>query len=176
MRHSIVAQLSEHRDKVDEAELSLYLIQVLPPHHKRLVRIDLPSLIHDMIDAFYSDHPSETAARQFRWSLGSEDLPSFLYNYIMTQDCFLRISDELYLSVSVSTDWYTMPVFAVVAHVAWQPPSIDFWRGTALHPESRGKDVLTLHCEYISEGLASSNYKHFPVDVSYVVKEYKTKV
>jgi hypothetical protein len=159
---------------VDEDELLPFLIQTLPSDHKRLVEIDLPNLVYDMIDAFYTDHPSETAARNFRWSLGSGDLPSFVYNYITTQDCFLRTLEGLHLSVNVSIDCVTMPVLAVSAYVAWQPPDIEF-RSTALQHGPRGQNDIALRCEQIFGEPGSSSYKRFPNHVEFAVKQYKTK-
>ncbi|KAI4949417.1 hypothetical protein J4E91_005156 [Alternaria rosae] len=173
MRRNIVAELSALRDHIDEDELWPCLTQILPTDHKRLVRIDLPDLIHNMIDALYDELHSETVATNMRWSLGFGDLPNFVFNYIMTHDYLLRFSDGLYLSVEIFIAWKTMPVLAIVAAVVSQPPNVDIWR---MHFGSKDRDAVVLYFERIFSVLGSSSYKYFPEDVVCEVKEHRAKV
>lgn len=163
--------LTNVADHIAEDELWPCLKQIMPAKHKRLVRIDLPELIHDMIDAFYDDFravPTNT-----RWSFRSGDLPNFVYNYIMTQDYLLRFSDGLYISVDVDIAWETMPVLMIYAAVVSQPPNIKLWR-MPFGPKDR--NAFVLYFERIFSESGSSSYEHFPEDVVCEVKEYKTKV
>ncbi|KAI4689777.1 uncharacterized protein J4E84_003957 [Alternaria hordeiaustralica] len=170
MRRNVVAELGALRDHIAEDELWPCLKQIMPAKHKRLVRMDLPKLIHDMIDAFYDDFralPTNT-----RWSFRSGDLPNFVYNYIMTQDYLLRFSDGLYISVDVDIAWETMPVLMIYAAVVSQPPNIKLWR-MPFGPKDR--NAFVLYFERIFSESGSSSYEHFPEDVVCEVKRYKTK-
>ncbi|KAI4682258.1 uncharacterized protein J4E88_005148 [Alternaria novae-zelandiae] len=164
------SMLTNVADHIAEDELWPCLKQIMPAKHKRLVRIDLPELIHDMIDAFYDDFravPTNT-----RWSFRSGDLPNFVYNYIMTQDYLLRFSDGLYISVDVDIAWETMPVLMIYAAVVSQPPNVKLWR-MPFGPKDR--NAFVLYFERIFSESGSSSYEHFPEDVVCEVKEYKTK-
>ncbi|KAI4628175.1 hypothetical protein J4E80_002313 [Alternaria sp. BMP 0032] len=164
---SVLTNVADH---IAEDELWSCLKQIMPVKHKRLVRIDLPKLIHDMIDAFYDDFraiPTNT-----RWSLRSGDLPNFVYNYIMTQDYLVRFSDGLYISVDVDIDWETMPVLMIFAAVVSQPPNIKLWR---MPFDPKDRNAFVLYFERIFSESGSSSYEHFPEDVVCEVKRYKTK-
>ncbi|KAI4636242.1 hypothetical protein J4E83_001196 [Alternaria metachromatica] len=165
------SMLTNVADHIAEDELWPCLKQIMPAKHKRLVRMDLPKLIHDMIDAFYDDFravPTNT-----RWSFRSGDLPNFVYNYIMTQDYLLRFSDGLYISVDVDIAWETMPVLMIYAAVVSQPPNVKLWR-MPFGPKDR--NAFVLYFERIFSESGSSSYEHFPEDVVCEVKRYKTKV
>lgn len=163
LRCRAIVQLSKVRDGVKDDELLPFLLQSLHSEQSRLVEVNLPNLIHDMIDAFYDDHPIQTAARNFRWSLGSGDLPGFVYNYIATQDCFLRSSEGMYLSAEVTLDCYTMPVVSVVARLRWQPPDIKFRPS----PSQLGPRDQYIIAPYRVPD--SSSYNRFSENVDYTV-------
>lgn len=126
-----------------------------------------------MIDTLFDELHSETVATNMRWSLGSDDLPNFVYNCIMTHDYLLRFSDGLYLSVEIFIAWKTMPVLAIFAAVVSQPPNVDVWH---MHFGSKDRDAIALYFERIFNESGSSSYKQFPEDVVCEVKEYRAKV
>jgi hypothetical protein len=113
-------------ERVDAITLLPRLVRCLPEQHVRFVEVDIPHLIYSMIDSFYEDHPRVTAARNFRWSIGSGDLPSFVYNFLITHDCFQQTEAGPCLFVKFTCDLYTYPVLSIVAEIGWQPPDIRF--------------------------------------------------
>ncbi|KAL1799300.1 hypothetical protein ACET3X_003337 [Alternaria dauci] len=126
LRRRTIVQLNNVRGGGEDEKALLSLLRALPGKQSRLIEVNLPNLIHDMIGAFYNDYSSQNAARNFRWSLGSGDLPGFVYNYITTRDCFLRSSEGLFVSAEMTLDYYTMPVVHAVVRLRWQPPNIKF--------------------------------------------------
>jgi hypothetical protein len=112
-------------ERVDAITLLPRLVRCLPEQHVRYVEVDIPRLVHSMINSFYEDHPSLIAARNFRWSIGSGDLPSFVYNFLTTHDCFQHKAGPC-LFVKFTCDLYTYPILSIVADVGWQPPDIRF--------------------------------------------------
>ncbi|KAG9193470.1 hypothetical protein G6011_03505 [Alternaria panax] len=163
LRRRTIVQLSKVRDGVEDNGLLPSLLQSLPSEESRLIEVNLPDLIRDIIGAFYSDHSSQTAGRNFRWSLGSSDLPGFIYNYIATQDCFMRSSERLYLSAEVTIDYSTVPVVTVIARLRWQPPDVRF-RPTPSQLGLRGQYIIAPYREP-----DSSSYNRFPENVEYTV-------
>jgi hypothetical protein len=163
LRRLTIVQLNKIRDDLEGEEPLTLLLQALPRKQSRLIEVNLPNLIHDIIDAFYNDHSSQNAARNFRWSLGSGDLPSFVYNYIATHDCFLRSSEGVFMSAEVTLDYYTMPVVHAITRVHWQPPDVKFEHvPSQLGP--RGQYHIAPYREP-----DSSSYNRFPDDVVYTV-------
>lgn len=163
MRRLTIVQLNKIRDDLEGEEPLTLLLQGLPSKQSRLIEVNLPNLIHHIIDAFYNDHSSQNAARNFRWSLGSGDLPGFVYNYIATHDCFLRSSEGVFMSAEVTLDYYTMPVVHAITRVHWQPPDVKFEHvPSQLGP--RGQYHIAPYREP-----DSSSYNRFPDDVVYTV-------
>lgn len=163
LRRLTVVQLNKIRDDLEGEEPLTLLLQALPRKQNRLIEVNLPNLIHDIIDAFYNDHSSQNAVRNFRWSLGSGDLPSFVCNYIATHDCFLRSSEGVFMSAEVTLDHYTMPVVHAITRVHWQPPDVKFEHvPSQLGP--RGQYHIAPYREP-----DSSSYNRFPDDVVYTV-------
>jgi len=145
-----------------------FLLRHIPKEHARFIDIDVHNLIGDMIDALYEDHPSKTAARDFRWSLGSQDLPSFVYNFLCTHDCFQETSAGPCLYVKCSLDWSKYPCLSTVAHVAWQPPDVRFHNVPA-QIISRGQFVIAPFHVPVLGGLQTACYKHYPGNIFYTV-------
>jgi hypothetical protein len=101
-------------------------MQYLPNQHVRLVQADIPRLVHGMIESFYEDHPGVAAARNFHWSIGSGDLPSFVYNFVSTHDCFQQTEVGPCIFVKFNCDIETYPIVSIIADVGWQPPDVRF--------------------------------------------------
>ena len=153
---------------VDEITLVSFLLRLIPKEHVRFINVDVHNLIRDMIDAFYEDHPSETAACDFRWSLGSQDLPSFVYNFLCTHDCFRDTSAGPCLYVKCTLDWFKYPRLPTVAHVAWQPPDVRFYNVPAQIP-SRGQFVIAPCHVPVLGGMQTASYKRYPGNIVYTV-------
>ncbi|KAF1945536.1 hypothetical protein EJ02DRAFT_46480 [Clathrospora elynae] len=169
LRLAVVTQLSSSGELVDKTTLLPRIIQCLPDPHVRSVAIDVEKLIRDMIETFYADHTSEVAARNFRWSLGSQDLSSFVYNFLFTQDCFTHAVAGPLLCIEFSCYLYTDPVLTILADVIWQSPDIRFGH----LPEQLGSGERYSIAPYHvvpSMGLDDSNYVTFPTSVNYTVK------
>lgn len=79
-----------------------------------------------MIECLYDNYCSDNVRRYLKWSLGSGDLPSFVYNFVRTQDCFLHSLTGPCLAVDLSSRCDTSAMLAVVADLVWQPPNISF--------------------------------------------------
>jgi hypothetical protein len=121
-----------------------------------------------MIDAFYDDDPTHTAARNFCWSLDSGDLPSFVYNYIFMQDCFQNTPAGPCLFVEFSINWLTFPSIAITANVAWQPPAFEFkYVPTRIRPGARY--VIAPYRRRIVEEPKLSGHKQYHDFVEYIV-------
>jgi hypothetical protein len=168
LRFIAITQLSKCKIPVDELSLLSQLVQCYLDGHVVRIGIDIPELIDTMIEAFYEDHPGEIAARNFRWSLGSGDLPNFLYNFLCTQDCFLHTAAGPCLLVALSCYFHSYPVLTIRVDVKWQVPNIIFG---ALPEQLRlGESYpIALNRVQFSMGEHTSNYKSFPDQVHYVV-------
>ena len=178
LRRSIIVQIKKQRGKrpemflvtatianpisdgVDEFTPWPSVLQSLPRDHIRFVDIDVENLIWHMIYAFYEDHRSEIASRNFRWSLGSEDLPSFVYNFLCTHDCFQDTEAGPCLYVKCTLDWSSYPCLSATAHVAWQPPDVRF-HNVPVQITPRGQYIVTPCYVPTLCGPQTACYRHY---------------
>jgi hypothetical protein len=155
-------------ERIDAIPLLAQLLRCLPAQHVSLVEIDIPRLVRDMIEAFYEDHPSATAARNFTWSLGSEDLPSFVYNFLSTHDCFQQTVAGPCLFVKFDCDFYPYPVLGVIADVSWQPPDVRFDHLPKQLALGEQYALAPYHMRPLGR-MDSLGYRSYPDDVQYTV-------
>ena len=141
----------------------------------RLVDISLACLFRDMTDAFGEGHPSHITATSFPWSSGSGDLPSFVYNYLSTQDCFQNTPAGPCVFVNCSINWFTFPLVAVTANVAWHPPAIEFQHVPA-QMKPRAYYVIAPCRGRTVQDPQQSEHKQYPEFVEYVVTKSTSNI
>lgn len=128
-----------------------------------------------MTDAFCEDRHSQITARNFPWSFGSGDLPSFVYNFLSTRECFHNTPAGPCVVVSCSIDWSTFPFAAVTANLGWYPPAIEFQHvPTQITP--RAHYVIAPCYRRIVEDPQRSEYKQYPQFIEYIVKKSASQV
>ncbi|EUC42092.1 hypothetical protein COCMIDRAFT_29221 [Bipolaris oryzae ATCC 44560] len=171
LRKSQVTQ----QDYVDQVSLLPCLIQSFPENYACFINIDVSSLLYDMIDAFYEERTSHPALQSLHWSLGSGDLHTFVYNFISIQDCFQNTPAGPCIFVKCSIDWFSFPLIAVNADIAWYPPAFDFMVGPAqIRPGAR---YIIAPCRRpILQEPGISGCKSFPDYVRYVVTKSSSMV
>ncbi|KAE8829405.1 hypothetical protein HRS9122_09220 [Pyrenophora teres f. teres] len=144
---------SRSQQSVNEYTLLPCLLQTIPKEHIRFIDIDVQHLIHNMIDAFYDQRPGETAARNFRWSYGSEDLASFVYNFLCTHDCFRETPAGPCLYVKSS-----------------QPPDVRFYN-IPVQIASRGQYIIAAKFVPVLSGVENACYQRYTGGIVYTVKK-----
>ena len=89
------------------------------------------------------------------------DLPSFVYNFVRTRDCFLNASPRL----SVRVDLTILLPSTIIAEVAWNPPNIDF----GVLPMTLNVGAL-IHPEYFPPNCGNSyGFVSFPDLIEYTI-------
>ncbi|EFQ86581.1 hypothetical protein PTT_18106 [Pyrenophora teres f. teres 0-1] len=166
LRRSIIVQMKS----VNEYTLLPCLLQTIPKEHIRFIDIDVQHLIHNMIDAFYDQRPGETAARNFRWSYGSEDLASFVYNFLCTHDCFRETPAGPCLYVKCTLDWTEYPCLSAVVHIASQPPDVRFYN-IPVQIASRGQYIIAAKFVPVLSGVENACYQRYTGGIVYTVKK-----
>lgn len=81
---------SSPRAKLPLMERMMDFLKHLQP---LMIKVDMPRLVDDMIGKMYTTYRSDTAQRRFPWTLSFGDLPSLVYNFAHTQDCFAYCID-----------------------------------------------------------------------------------
>ncbi|KAH7413611.1 hypothetical protein DE146DRAFT_1283 [Phaeosphaeria sp. MPI-PUGE-AT-0046c] len=84
-----------------------------------MINVDMLRLVDDMIRQMYTTYPSVTAQRRFPWTLSSGDLPSFVYNFVHTQDCFTYSIDGPRVWVDLSSR-HSQGDLIVYVELHWQ--------------------------------------------------------
>ncbi|KAF1848155.1 uncharacterized protein K460DRAFT_403452 [Cucurbitaria berberidis CBS 394.84] len=125
LRDIVTNRLIEYQRQIDETMLIPRLALSLSGTSRQCIDINITRLIREIMETFYECH-HEATPECFAWSLGSGDLPRFLYNFLRTQDCFRHTLTGPAVLVNVSSLSCTSSVLAVVANLAWQPPDIRF--------------------------------------------------
>ncbi|KAL7776137.1 hypothetical protein CFE70_006550 [Pyrenophora teres f. teres 0-1] len=161
---------SRSQQSVNEYTLLPCLLQTIPKEHIRFIDIDVQHLIHNMIDAFYDQRPGETAARNFRWSYGSEDLASFVYNFLCTHDCFRETPAGPCLYVKCTLDWTEYPCLSAVVHIASQPPDVRFYN-IPVQIASRGQYIIAAKFVPVLSGVENACYQRYTGGIVYTVKK-----
>jgi hypothetical protein len=87
----------------------------------RTIAVNTPKLIYDMIDMFYKD----LSHIEYTWFKFSGNLPSAVYNFLRTHDCFLDTFPFPSLEVSFSYKQSDSGL-SILGEVDWQPPNISF--------------------------------------------------
>lgn len=123
------------------------MLECLSEKRSRLIDIDLAQLTRDMVDLFYERHASGSDDQNFSWSLGSRDLPSFVYNFIRTQDCFFPDSTGPYLSVQYANYAYVNSIFTVTAELSWHRPDVEFDKCIIWAPDDEEYRITPYHTE-----------------------------
>ncbi|KAI2488392.1 hypothetical protein Ptr902_02525 [Pyrenophora tritici-repentis] len=171
LRRSIMVQIKV----LDEYTLVPYLLQSIPKQHIRFIDIDVQDLVRGMIDALYDHRPGETAARNFRWSHGSEDLANFVYNFVYTHDCFRETPAGPCLYVQYTLDWTEYPCLSAVVHVASHPPMVQFCN-VPVQIASMGQYVIAPKLVPVLSRLGTGSYQHYTGEVVYTVKKSSSMI
>ncbi|OAL46998.1 hypothetical protein IQ07DRAFT_647270 [Pyrenochaeta sp. DS3sAY3a] len=141
----IVRHLGSDSPTINEFSLLPRLLECLSEKRSRFIDIDFAQLTRDMVDLFYERHVNGTDDPNFPWSLGSRDLPSFVYNFIRTQDCFFPDSTGPYLSVQYANYAYVNSIFTVTADLAWHRPDVEFDKCIIWAPDDEEYRITPYH-------------------------------
>lgn len=87
--------------------------------------VDMEPLVHDMMTLFYAHHPSESAARNFTWTIGTTDLPSVVYNFVRVQDCFFHTLDGPCVTFTLQPAQPQSETLVDI-NIEWVPPRVTF--------------------------------------------------
>ncbi|XP_014556619.1 hypothetical protein COCVIDRAFT_26627 [Bipolaris victoriae FI3] len=168
LRRTAIIQLSKRKDYVDEVSLLPCLMQSFPENYACFINIDVSGLLQDMIGAYCKELTSPAVMRNLQWALGSGSLHSFIYNFISIQDCFKNTPTGPCLFVKYSIDWFSFPLIAVTADIAWHPPVFYFKLAPAqIKP---GAHYGIAPCRRpVRQDAGISECKSFPDHVEYVV-------
>ncbi|KAF1836078.1 hypothetical protein BDW02DRAFT_256683 [Decorospora gaudefroyi] len=167
-KHIVMTKMSKSKEPIDGIVLVPHLAQCFSVEHECPIDIDVTKLIRDMINTFYEYHPCETAVRNFRWSIGTGDIPGFVYNFLSTQDCIQNSAAGLCLFVNFSCHSYTIPVLTIVARVTWQPPDIGFDHLPKQIKLGEQYPIAPYRMRPL-RGKNTSNYKSYLEEVHYTV-------
>jgi hypothetical protein len=135
-------------------------------HTRSLLAIDLERLVHDTISKFYSTHASCNAygLHRLTWFSSTGDLPSMIYNFVRTHDCFRdsKPSVDADISYTRADDGLN-----VAAEILWQRPYNHF---------SEVADSLKPGCDYVIKPEhvpvigSASGFPQFPEENEFTVR------
>jgi len=115
-------------------------------------------LVDDMMSRIYAVGRGDQATyRNFEWSLSSKSLPSFVFNFVRTQDCFLHAVDGPYLIFDLSNS-YTISSLTVFADLQWQLPRTTF---SALPNRLSNGDTYRIIPHFSNVSLGAGGYSDF---------------
>lgn len=119
------------------------------------MKICVIDLVDDMMSRIYAiGRGDEATYRAFEWSLSSKSLPSFVFNFVRTQDCLLHAVDGPYLLFDLSNS-YTVGSFTLFVDLHWHLPRTTF---SALPTRLSNGNTYSIIPHFSHESLGASKY------------------
>lgn len=135
------------------------LIDFIKAKCRRLIDVSVPDFITDMIDNFYQGRPNT-----YKWFMSSNDLPSMIFNFIRTRDCFVDSFPYPSLDICFTYD-QTGSTLCLFGDVKWQKPVIRFYD---ISPRLSTGMEYRITARYLQPELSNS-FTSFPVNPEYLV-------
>jgi hypothetical protein len=133
-------------------------MKLLSSEQPLVIKICMIDLVDDMMSRIYAvGRGDEATYRDFEWSLSSKSLPSFVFNFVRTQDCLLHAVDGPYLMFDLSNS-YTVGSLTVFADLLWQLPRTTF---SALPTRLSDGDTYSITPHFSYTSLGASGYSGF---------------
>jgi hypothetical protein len=151
-------------EAVNEQSFIPVLKHFFSANPNRSIEVAVPDLVTDMIQRFYE----KGSNMLHRWFTSSHDLPTMVFNFIRTRDCFVDSWPCPSLSINFSHSQAGLGL-CISGDVEWQPPHINF----SCLPTRLPVGAEYRICPDFYAPILSDSFKKYPADPVFYVSSNK---
>ena len=137
------------------------LIRFVLSNPRRQIVLSIPDLVTDMIAKLYD----EGGNRTYNWFMSTRDLPTVVYNFLRTRDCFLDHFPWPAIELDLTYEHGEHGGLHILGDINWQLPTVDFFNLPVKLPTG-AEDRITP--AYRKSTLAEG-FVHYPVEPEFLV-------
>lgn len=102
------------------------MLQCISENSRRVIDIDIPCLIHRMLERLDQLYAYTDMSRMVSWSASAGGLWSFLHAFLRNQDCLLETIEGSAIIVDFEPT-YSGSTFHIKGHANWHTPDVNFF-------------------------------------------------
>ncbi|KAH7071425.1 hypothetical protein BKA63DRAFT_419420 [Paraphoma chrysanthemicola] len=125
LQEGCVKWLNQYIDPSNEALLVSRFQKYLEFSQTSPAEISITSLVEDMVAHVYEQPHSHDLHLPFPWTLSSGHMPSLVYNFVSTRDCFLHTTASSKVFFKLEYQYY-YGVMHIKLKLLWSSPKIEF--------------------------------------------------